>query len=163
RNANYRYNVGLVLNRMKRYTEAVDVFREALKLDERFADAYVDLGIALQNLAQLDKALEAFHRAVEVDAKTEARAQTGIGNVMMLKNDWKTALAAFERSIKLDPNSWGGHDNKGLALLGMGRVDDAIAAHREALKLKAPPHVRTNLAAALLQKGGDLKEALVVI
>jgi serine/threonine-protein kinase len=162
KNANYRYNLGLVLNRMKRYPEAVDVFREALKLDKKFADAYVDLGITLRHLAQMDKALEAFHQAVEVDAKAEARAQIGIGNVMILKNDPKAALAAFERSIKLDANSWEAHDNKGLTLLGMGRVDDAIAAHRTALELKGPPHVRTNLANALLLKG-DLKEALVVI
>jgi Flp pilus assembly protein TadD len=75
------------------------------------------------------------------------------------RGDFPKAIAAYERFLKVHPDSPEALANIGAALAEVGRFDDAIARYRAALKLMpANPQIRGNLALAFYKKG-DLADA----
>ncbi|MDY6986973.1 MAG: tetratricopeptide repeat protein [Thermodesulfobacteriota bacterium] len=84
-----------------------------------------------------------------------------LGTVTYLKNKiWQDDMTLWSDVLSKNPQSARAHLNLGAILVTQGKVDDAIAHYREALKIK-PYYVRThnNLGIALRQKG-DLDEAI---
>jgi polysaccharide biosynthesis/export protein len=51
------------------YSQAVEIFQRAVKLDPQFADAYFALGHAYFDLGRWQKAVESFQRAVELNPR----------------------------------------------------------------------------------------------
>jgi tetratricopeptide (TPR) repeat protein len=100
--------------------------------------------------------------SLSMDA-TDAEAWYEAGRIEYTLNYFRPALEAFERSLELDPASVKAQNNLGLALEGLNRTDDAIAAYRKALALQAAsPHPSEqpmlNLATVLIDRN-QLDEA----
>ena len=65
------------------YSQAVEIFQRALKLDPGNADAYYGLGHAYFDLRQYEKAVESLERAVELNPKDqEARDRLSLARTM---------------------------------------------------------------------------------
>lgn len=58
------------------------------------------------------------------------------GNEFFSKGDYKSALMCYRHAIEINPYYASGWNNYGLALLKLGRIDDARAAKRKADELK---------------------------
>jgi tetratricopeptide (TPR) repeat protein len=88
------------------------------------------------------------------------RATYQEGLSALQQGDLVAARAAFERVLRLMPQSPEGHNSLGWVLFAQNEVDAAIAHYRTALKWR-PEFVQAhiNLANALVQKG-DLAAAL---
>ena len=72
----------------------------------------------------------------------------------MQRGDLAGARAAFEKVLRLVPNSPEGHNSLGWVLLAQGQTEEAIVHFRAALRAKpafAQAHI--NLSNALVQKG----------
>jgi Flp pilus assembly protein TadD len=81
------------------------------------------------------------------------------GMAALQRRDLSAARAAFERVVRLAPNSPDPHNSLGWVLLNQGQVEPAIAQFHTALRLKPNfPQARINLANALAQ-GGKLEDA----
>jgi tetratricopeptide (TPR) repeat protein len=74
--------------------------------------------------------------AVEADAK-DPQAWYYLGRTKYNENRFVEAIAAFEQCLKLEPANVKAHDNLGLSYAGLGRVDEALAAYREAIAAQA--------------------------
>src|SRR5437667_177030 len=122
-------------------------------------------------LIRLCAALIFFHAAAAIcagqsagpakaDAASRASATYQQGLSALRQGDLAFARAAFERVLRLVPQSPEGHNSLGWVLLAQNEVDSAIAHFRAALRWK-PEFVQAhvNLANALVRKG-DLPAAL---
>jgi len=117
---------------------AVEVFREAIRLDPTFADAHAGLTDVLTQLlrqrvipseASAD-ALAASQRAVEL-APDLADAYVARGNALRVHGEAEDAQRAFERAIALDPRHF--HAHYWFAKYWVARGQHALAAkHYEA-------------------------------
>jgi adenylate cyclase len=117
---------------------AVEVFREAIRLDPTFADAHAGLADVLTQLlrqrvipseASAD-ALAASQRAVEL-APDLADAYVARGNALRVHGEAEDAQRAFERAIALDPRHF--HAHYWFAKYWVARGQHALAAkHYEA-------------------------------
>ncbi len=67
---------------------------------------------------------------------------------------WRDSVALWTHTLACTEDNFAGHDNLGNALLDEGRVDQAIAEYREALRIK-PDYAEShnNLGNALYQQG----------
>ncbi|MFO0548988.1 MAG: tetratricopeptide repeat protein [Polyangiaceae bacterium] len=122
----------------------------AVKLDDRYAPAHLELGRALLVQGKAKEALASIDRALELDGSDpEAHSARGVG--LLASGDIDGATKELARAAELDPNSAARQSNVGTALLASGRVDEAIAAYRRALAL-APndPGTLNDLGTALL-------------
>jgi adenylate cyclase len=123
---------------------AVEVFREAIRLDPNFADAHAGLADVLTQLlrqrvipAEMSAdALAASQRAVEL-APDLADAYIARGNALLLHGDADEAQRAFERATALDPRNF--HAHYWFAKYWVTRGQHALAAKHYELAFEIQP------------------------
>ena len=118
--AKIHFNIGVCLYHLKRTSEAVAEFTEAIKLSRReYQRAFYALGMAQKDLKNWRKSALALRDAVQID-KTDGEAWFDLGLVYLEEKDYESAAKAFENSIKHQSvNSADAHNNLGvIAALG---------------------------------------------
>jgi TolB-like protein/Tfp pilus assembly protein PilF len=131
------YNQGT----LEGFAEAGALFRQAIKHDPAYADAYAWLAFVyvVPNPLGLGPADFPVSRALANEAlrldPDSALAYTGLGWISVISEwDWSRAEADFRRAIALDPSTgWGDHGLSDL-LANVGRFDEALAAAKAGLE-----------------------------
>src|SRR6185369_12159294 len=106
-------------------------YGELVKLSPEFAPVYVDLGYAYENDGELDKALENYQKAIELNKRQYATAFLRTGIVYNRKGDIDKATANFddaERLYRADSNNEGLNEvyrQRGLLFKNKGRYEEA--------------------------------------
>jgi tetratricopeptide (TPR) repeat protein len=156
------------LTEQKNYTEALQVYDQAIIIDPSYAEAWDGRADILnrvhQNtadpLATLNLALNASDRALELNASS---ANAWINHGLILYNigyyyqdqlnDKATAatyynrqLESFEKAISLAPDNADAWFNKAYALCGMGRCSEGVTAFKKVQQLDPDyPYLEGNL------------------
>ena len=85
------------------YDDAVLIFKRITEIEPKNYRAHYNLGIAFQNLNQLDKALEAFQTAITIKPDYYF-CYYNIGLVFEEKKDLIKAIGYYEKALKIEPN-----------------------------------------------------------
>jgi len=85
------------------YNDAVIIFKRITEIEPKNYRAHYNLGIAFQNLTQLDKALEAFQTAIDLKPDYYF-CYYNIGLVLEDKKDLGKAIEYYEKALKIEPN-----------------------------------------------------------
>jgi tetratricopeptide (TPR) repeat protein len=130
------------LNVVLQGTEIADIERQ----ETASVEAYESYARGMMNLRQatrdsIDRAIAAFEDATRHDPEY-ARAWAALGGAYGLKANFLSipemlneAVEIERRALAIDPELADAHMWLGTSLLGLGRVDEAVAEIREALKL----------------------------
>ncbi len=129
----------------------------AIKLDARYAEAYLGLG---QLLYQQNRPLDAANalRPAVILAPDMVPALAGLGVVLTRLGHFNAGLQLLERAAGLDPKNPVVLEEYGDVLLRRGEAAAAIKAYTTALAIygdETPNHVRVVLADAYSQLGQD--------
>ena len=127
--------LGLELLALGRPSEAADELRVYVREHPRDADAWSNLGNALDALGRNHEALDAFAHAVDVDPNN-GLSQRNLALQYLQANDFDNAAAHAREGVRLTPDDADAHNLLGLALIGQQKVDDAIAEFRTSLRLR---------------------------
>ncbi len=157
-------NLGMALREQALHAKgdldaSVAVYREAIKIDPKFAPSYEGLGKTLFIKKDVDGAVAAYRESIRLDPKF-VHAHQGLGTALIEKNDLVGAEAAFREAIKFDPKNSILHSNLGNVLGRKMDSDGAIVVCREAIKLdpkNATAHANLGIA---LQNKKDLDAAI---
>lgn len=144
---------------LKQYDEALDMFRQALKINSDFAPVHCNMGNALQEKGDLDSAIKCFTKALKIRPDF-ADAYSNMGNALKLKGDLDGAIASYRQALEIETNLPNIYNNLALVLKKQGQIDQAISNFEHALQLN--PHsamVYGNMGNALQEKG-DLEAAI---
>jgi tetratricopeptide (TPR) repeat protein len=121
--------------------------------------AHYNLGIALNDQGDTDKAIAHYRRAVEL-RPGYAEAHYNLGRLLVQKGQLEDAIAHYERALEGNPADAEAHNNLGATLFATGRVDEAMAHYRKAIAIQPDyADASCNLAGALLSKN-DLDGAI---
>jgi tetratricopeptide (TPR) repeat protein len=148
---------GLQLHQMGRLGEAEALYRRAVTLDPREADALHFLGLAAHQKGDNAEARRLIEQAIAVDAKVAA-FHSNLGEVHRALGAIDDAIACYRRALALDPNTADAQYCLGTALIEKELYDDAAAAL--ALALRANPqdadaHLNLGIALARLGRTGE--------
>ena len=144
--------------------KAIDEFKQALTLDNKYALAFAGLADcynllpsygSLSPVEAYPRARDAATKALEIDG-TIAEAHVALGRIKANYDwDWPGAEVEFKRAIEINPNYSGAHYFYALNyLVPMGRLDEAAAELRRALELdQFSLIVNTNLGLILYYQG----------
>jgi protein O-mannosyl-transferase len=127
--------LALELLALGRNMEATDELRIYLRDHPRDADAWSNLGNALDALGRSDQALDAFTRAVDINPNN-GLSQRNLALQYLQKNDFDNAVAHAREGVRLTPDEADAHNLLGLALIGQQKIDEAIAEFRTSLQLR---------------------------
>ena len=132
-----------------RVREAINLYREALRMKPDYAEAHNNLGNALASIGQHAQAAEQYREALRLKPDYPI-AHSNLGNALTADGKVGEAIGHYEEAVLALPASPHVHNNYGEALIIMGKTAEAIAQFREALRLKPDlTEAKDNLAKAL--------------
>jgi len=122
---------------------AVELLKQAVELDPEFADAWANLAAA--NVVHGYNQEEGYQdyyrdgqlaalRAIEIDPDN-GFAHAVLGLILMGEFSWDEAMRELELAIRLNPNETNSLLWKGIALINLGYVDQAIVMFQQAERL----------------------------
>ena len=103
--ASLHFKVGLGLNRQGKFTEAVSDLEKAIALDPDVANSHLQLGGALMQVQQLERAERELLRAYELSGASSGAAQLLLGHVYYAQKKFAAAQRAFEQYLKDQPSA----------------------------------------------------------
>ncbi len=177
------YNLGLTLFAKARYDSAAVYFAKANIAAPRDAEKLNMLGVAWRELAQYERSLQSYQRALEIDTTAHgrnhpnvARELNNIADVLHSKGDYAGALEKYNQALRIDETYFShSHPNVAIRLNNIAQVladkgdyERALEKYNEALRIfevyfdRNHPNVATvlNNIGLLLKAQGKYAEAL---
>jgi predicted O-linked N-acetylglucosamine transferase (SPINDLY family) len=123
--------LGRVLLDLRHYNAAAVAFNRALAVAET-AERFLLLGAAHGGLEDLDSAIAATRRAVEL-SPLSADVHNGLGGELKWAGLFEPAMAEFRRALQLDPNHRAAHSQLVYSLLMQDGIsgEEILEAHGE--------------------------------
>jgi protein O-mannosyl-transferase len=119
------------------WRDSETLFSHAVACTTENAIARCNLGIALVDRGDTDKAIEQFEKALAVRPNPDpVKILSNLGDALTRQQRYDEAIKHCEEAIKLDPSCANAHYNLGVALRLSGRLDEAIEHFGESLRLQ---------------------------
>jgi Tfp pilus assembly protein PilF len=130
------FQKGLEALQQKDYAKAVDLFQKATTAYPEYDAAYDNLGVALMNLGQADKARAAFEHAVQLNDKN-ADADRNYSRLLISGKQYGAAKELLQKALMVEPQ-----DPSSLTLLAIAQLKtgDYDGALQSALKVHNLSH-----------------------
>ena len=120
--------------KQQHYSQALQAYEEALRIDSRNFYAWNGKGTALYNQGNYRKALEAYQRATEIDSNN-AVVWVSAGLVLNRLQRYQQALVHFERALHIDKAYVAAWNGKADAQLDMNMPSEALSSYEQALTI----------------------------
>jgi tetratricopeptide (TPR) repeat protein len=127
--------LGLIEFQSQHPRAAVRLIEAALQIEPGSAIAHGNLGSALQELGEFERALASFGRAIALDPGY-ADAYYNRANLLGILKSWPAALANYDQAIALRPSFAEAHCNRGDVLQHLNRLEDALASFDRAVAIR---------------------------
>uniref|UniRef100_A0A8C5AI80 Tetratricopeptide repeat domain 13 n=1 Tax=Gadus morhua TaxID=8049 RepID=A0A8C5AI80_GADMO len=112
--------------------EAIETFKEALKLKSDFIDAYKSLGQAYRELGDFEAAMESFQKALMLNQNHIQSLQLR-GMMLYHHGSLREAIGNFKRCLQLEPYNEVCQYMKGLSQVAMGQFYEGIKAQTKVM------------------------------
>lgn len=150
---------GIALNDSGKYSEAINKYQEALKIDPANLGAQYELAFTLSNSGKPNDAIPYLEKVAA--SNTIAEAYDLLGSIYDDAKDPEKAIAYYKQGIIAFPNYERLHFNLGITYLRLKQYPEAEAEGIEALKLD-PTHASAHrLYAMATQEQGKRANALL--
>jgi tetratricopeptide (TPR) repeat protein len=106
------------------YQEAIQLYREALKLDTVNAKTYYNLALAWDKAGNRGEEQAALEHSLQLDPQL-ARAHNQLGIVFLSSAQWNRAAEEFDRALQSEPHLAEAQNNLGIVRSRQGRVREA--------------------------------------
>lgn len=128
KNADYYCARGFSHRSREDYRSALAEYQQALRLDPKHFNTFINQGVAWEKLNRADKAVISFTKAIEfADTKMDAAyARFNRGCCHGMLGSWESALEDFEKALKVDQTNENFHFNRGFALRQLGQFGIAV-------------------------------------
>lgn len=144
-------NLGIVYDTAGRYGEAIEEYREALKLDTDYIEAHNNLAVIYDRMGRNEEAIGELQEVLGLNpGYTEghsnlAHVYTGMGR-------YDEAIFELEKALGLDPEYAPAHNSLGHIFAGQKKYPEAVKKFQEAIRLD-PKYVlaRNNLGHVYLE------------
>jgi protein O-mannosyl-transferase len=128
------YNLAHVLGRQGRYDESVRHFGEAIRINPKYYDALINMGMTLAYQNKLTEAIDYYDQALVVEPNS-AKAYMEKGLALAKQGKLNDALPQLNKARELAPGDADVRTNLGLLFIHQGKPQQAIEQLNEALRL----------------------------
>jgi len=147
-------NVGLM-----QFDAAVESYKKALKIKPDYAEAYYNMGIALDNKGDPEASIHSYKQAIKINPGY-ADAYNNMGVAMNYKGDPDAAIDSYKKAININPDYSQAYNNMGNALKDKGDLDVAIQNYNQAVRINPDYAEAYNNKAGALEDRGDSEAAV---
>jgi tetratricopeptide (TPR) repeat protein len=151
---------GLAYQNMEEPDKAIDDFSNAVRLDEKNPEFYLNRGRLYLQLKQYGDARNDMDAVIKLDPRN-AEAYAARGRASLEAGDRDQAMADYEKAVTLDTQNVPAWYGLGLAYKGAGRTDDALRAFNRLLELEPKDPAASYQEAAIFSRLGRIDSACV--
>ncbi|KAH9771525.1 TPR REGION domain-containing protein [Citrus sinensis] len=126
------------------YETSKILWEAAMALNSLYPDGWFALGAAALKARDVEKALDGFTRAVQLDPDN-GEAWNNIACLHMIKKKSKEAFIAFKEALKFKRNSWQLWENYSHVALDVGNIGQALEAVQMVLNMTHNKRIDTEL------------------
>ncbi len=152
------HNFGVSLATQKRYDEAIEHYREAVRING-FPSSRLNLGVLLSDRGDASAAIANYEEALRRNPR-DTGARNNLANALSAEGRHEEALVHFEQVVRIQPNYFQAHSNYALALFKAGHYGEAVDEARAALRLRPNFAQAHNVLAASLAAQGRPQQAI---
>jgi tetratricopeptide (TPR) repeat protein len=128
-------NLGVALAVEGKYQEAIDHYKNAIKINPDYEDAYYNLGNAFKDQGNIEEAEKYFRETIRINPNF-ADAHNNLGIILeMYHKKYDEAIYQYRQELKIQPDNPGVHYNLGIALAAKGERQEAIKHFQRAIYL----------------------------
>jgi Flp pilus assembly protein TadD len=128
------FGLGLAYDNLHRYGDAIDAYRQALRINPKNTSFRTNLGIAYTKLNRYSEAIDAYRQVLRIDPE-DAHAWYNLGCAYYAVNRYNDAIDAHRQALRIDAEHAYAWNNLGNAYNQLDRYNDAIGAYRQALRI----------------------------
>ncbi len=134
KNADAWFALGVTYKNLNRDNDAIEAYRQALRINSEDAFAWNNLGLTYSNLKRYNDAIEAYRQALRINPE-EAITWNNLGGVYDGLKRYNGAIEAYRQALRINPEDAFAWNNLGLTYSNLKRYNDAIEAYRQALRI----------------------------
>jgi cytochrome c-type biogenesis protein CcmH/NrfG len=139
-NADAWYSLGVVYDNLNRKDDAIQAYRQSIRIDQNRAYTWYNLGVSYSFLNRYDDAIQAYRQAVRINPEhSSAWYNLGIAYYNLNRKD--DAIQALRQAVRINPENSPAWYNLGVSYSSLNRYDDAIQAYRQAVRIN-PEHTK---------------------
>ncbi|WP_019498103.1 tetratricopeptide repeat protein [Pseudanabaena sp. PCC 6802] len=119
-----------------KWNEGAEYWYRAFQLEPGWATAreYLNLGNMLLQQGKLEKTVNSYQRAIQVDPDLW-QAHHNLGEIATSQQDWENAIASYDRAVKANPKSAASYGGMGKVFSAQGNYEKAISSYRQAISV----------------------------
>lgn len=154
-------NLGTMYAKDKKWNEAIDCYKKAIKIEPKFAGAYRNLGRVLTQIGNQKMAAECWYRALKLEP-TYATAEDylKLGETLLAQGKVKQAYACYCQARKKQPSCWLAYVKMGKILAQENKQEAAERAYQEAIKINSEAGDAYHQLGLILAEKGEFKAAI---
>ncbi|KAK7282181.1 hypothetical protein RIF29_10778 [Crotalaria pallida] len=126
------------------YETSKILWESAMSMNSMYPDGWFAFGAAALKARDIEKALDAFTRAVQLDPEN-GEAWNNIACLHLIKKKSKEAFIAFKEALKFKRNSWQLWENYSHVAVDVGNISQALEGAQMTLDLSNNKRVDTEL------------------
>ncbi len=136
------------------WRDSVSIFTRVLEVQRDDPTAHVNLGRAIQDRGETQKAIHLYERAIEID-ENNAMAHNNLGVVLGSMGKFDDALRHFAEALRIWPEYVLVYVNRGDLYAARGNLLEAMSQYEEALKIEPEYVVALNNLGYMLSQLGN--------
>ncbi len=126
---------GNKLARIKQYTEAIEEYQKASRIDPKNSRTTLMIGLCYAQSGDLDQGLSYIRLAAKNAPSYIAFYNLGV--IYSARKEFDMALEAFDQALTFDPKSFNAEYQKGLVYANLEKYGQAIPFYQKALVLNS--------------------------
>ena len=95
--------IGNTNNELENYNEAIINFKNIIKINSNFADAYYNLGIIYKKINLIDKSIDNYYKCIKINSK-KYEAYNNLGNIFKDKLEIESAIKNYLYCLEINPD-----------------------------------------------------------
>jgi len=150
------YKKGRCLRALYKYKEAIDLFNEAIKLNDKYISAYNYKGLCLMSLNK--DSMDTFTKAYELNINpTNSNDLFEKAITLYCLENYEESLVYYNKYLQLEPNDSVAYNNKGVLLKRLEKYNESIECYNKSIELNL------NYAYSYNNKGFNCMHAMLTL
>ena len=121
----YFYSLGMLAKNKKEYDKAIEYYKRSIAIDNKYVDAYIDLGISYYKKGLYDEELKALKKAIQLNPNN-SDAYYYLALAYEDKGLYNLAIAAYKKVLEIKPNDKDAIYQLGILYIVQGEKNKAL-------------------------------------
>ncbi|WP_228522811.1 tetratricopeptide repeat protein [Methylophilus sp. 14] len=158
KDAEVLYNLANVYAQLQDTTQAIKYYRQTLKINPVFSQAYANWASVLKQAGQLKEAEKLLRRGLNIHQQ-DGRVNFELATLLHEADKPLEAIQYYREAVAIEPDNAVIFFNMALALDQLGNTSEAIAAYQQTIAIQKDYVEAYSYLGALYLKHGDVEEA----